>query len=312
MPVPDAARRGPVAVLAGGVSGERSVSLESGAAVARALAARGIETLLLDPAAEDFVARLLAARAERVFVLVHGRGGEDGTLQGLLETLGLPYTGCGVLASALAFDKVRSKWIWKAHGLPVPEGWALARGESLPRTETLAWPLCVKPSQEGSSLGVSRVERPGDLPAALERAWGFGPVALVEEWLAGDELTVSLLGGRALPAVCIRPRRPFYDYVAKYEDAGTEYFCPADLEAGFADELADLARRAFALLGGRGWGRVDFRLGSDGRPRLLELNTVPGMTSHSLFPMAARAAGLDFTELCLAVLAETPGGDAGG
>ena len=300
-----------VAVLAGGSSGERAVSLEGGAAVARALAGSGCTTVLLDPAAPDFVARLLEARVRVAFVLVHGRGGEDGSLQGLLETLGLPYTGSGVLASALAFDKMRSKWIWNAHALPVPAGVALVRGEPLPHSDTLRGPWCVKPAAEGSSLGVSRVDAPKDLPEALERAWGFGPVALVEEWLEGEELTVSLLGDRALPAVRIRPRRPFYDYVAKYEDAGTEYFCPAGLGSALEKELAALARRASALLGGRGWGRVDFRLDHDGRPRLLELNTVPGMTTHSLFPMAARAAGLDFPELCRAVLDEALSRDAG-
>jgi D-alanine-D-alanine ligase len=302
----------PVVILAGGASGERSVSLAGGAAVAQALRARGVETLLLDPAEAGFVPRLLAARPRSVFVLVHGRGGEDGSLQGLLETLDLPYTGSGVLASALAFDKMRSKWIWQAHGLPLAEGTALRRGEPLPSAERFAGPVCVKPAADGSSLGVSRVARPEELPAALERAWAHGPVALIEEWLPGEELTVSLLGERTLPAVCIRPRRPFYDYVAKYEDAGTEYLCPAPLDPALEAELATLARRAFALLGARGWGRVDFRLGSDGRPRLLELNTVPGMTSHSLLPMSARAAGLDFADLCLAVLAEIPRSDGDG
>ncbi len=311
MPSPERSHDLRVAVLAGGSSGERAVSLEGGAAVARALAESGCTTVLLDPAAPDFVVRLLEARVRVVFVLVHGRGGEDGSLQGLLEFLGLPYTGCGVLASALGFDKMRSKWIWSAHALPVPAGVALVRGDPLPRPEALRGPWCVKPAAEGSSLGVSRVDAPEDLPEALERAWGFGPVALVEEWLEGEELTVSLLGDRALPAVRIRPRRPFYDYVAKYEDAGTEYFCPAGLGAALEKELGTLARRASALLGGRGWGRVDFRLDRDGRPRLLELNTVPGMTTHSLFPMAARAAGLDFTELCRAVLDEALARDAG-
>jgi D-alanine-D-alanine ligase len=302
----------PVAVLAGGESGERTVSLEGGAAVARALAGRGVEAVLYDTAEPGFPARFLAARVGCAFVLVHGRGGEDGRLQGFLETLGLPYTGSGILASALAFDKARSKEIWKAHGLPVPEGVALARGDALPSGLAAGGAVCVKPAREGSSLGVSRVERPEDLPRAIERAWAFGPVALVEEWLPGEELTVSLLGGRALPAVAVRPRRAFYDYVAKYEDAGTEYLCPADLDAALEREIADLARRAFSLLGGRGWGRVDFRLGADGRPRLLELNTVPGMTSHSLFPMAGRAAGLDFADLCLAVLGEAGRDDGRG
>lgn len=305
MTPPAIARLGPVAVLAGGRSGERAVSLETGRAVAEALASRGLAVVVLDPAEEGFVARLCASRVSRVFVAVHGRGGEDGALQGLLETLGLPYTGSGILATALAFDKARAKALWAARGLPVPAGAVLARGESPRLPSGLGFPLCVKPATEGSSLGVSRVERPEDLPAALDHAWSFAEEALVEEWLAGEELTVGLLGERTLPAVAIRPRRPFYDYVAKYEDDGTAYLCPAGLGGALEDELARLARAAFAALGGRGWGRVDFRLDRDGRPRLLEVNTVPGMTSHSLFPMAGRAAGYGFAELCLAILAET-------
>lgn len=301
----DPTRMGKVAVLSGGRSGERLVSLESGRAVAEALTACGLEIVRLDPADHDFLSQLLAARIHRVFIAVHGRGGEDGSLQGLLDVLAIPYTGSGVLASALAFDKVRSKWLWIAHGLPVPNGTVVTRGSDPVLPPGLDFPLCVKPATEGSSLGVSRVESQHELIAALERAWAFSDEALLEEWVEGDEVTVTVLRDRCLPAVLIRPHRLFYDYVAKYEDPTTEYHCPAGLTTELEQALSRLALMAFRIVGARGWGRVDFRLTRDGRPRILEVNTVPGMTSHSLAPMAARAAGIGFSDLCLAILEET-------
>ena len=312
MPRPDPAIFGRVAVLMGGNSAEREISLRSGRAVLEALVGAGVEAVGLD-ARGDFLRRLADEGFDRAFIALHGRGGEDGVVQGALETIGLPYTGSGVLGSALSMDKVRSKQVWQAAGLPTPDFEVLG-----PDTEPdavaarLGLPFMVKPAREGSSIGASRVERAGDLPAAWAAARAFDEVVIAERWIGGGEYTVALLGARALPVIRVETPRGMYDYVAKYEARDTRYHCPAGLDEGREAAFRDLARRAFAALDASGWGRVDILVDDAGDPWLLENNTVPGMTDHSLVPMAARAAGLGFDELCLAILETSLAGDEGG
>ncbi|GIX21689.1 MAG: D-alanine--D-alanine ligase B [Gammaproteobacteria bacterium] len=292
---------GRVLLLTGGWSGEREISLRSGAAVERALRAAGVAPTVID-VDRDLPARLAAGRWDRALVMVHGRGGEDGLLQAMLEWFGLPYTGSGVLASALAMDKWRSKQVWQAAGLPVPPARLLPdETAAAAAAAELGLPLAVKPLCEGSSLGVSKVERPEDLPPAWRAARRYGAV-MAERWITGVEYTVAVLAGRALPVVRLEPARPFYDYEAKYGDSGTRYHCPCGLPAEQEARLQEVALAAFAALGARGWGRVDLMLDGEGRPWLIELNTVPGMTERSLVPMAARAAGMDLPELVLRIL----------
>jgi D-alanine-D-alanine ligase len=307
LPLPlDGIRR--IAVLAGGRSGERAVSLESGQAVAAALAGAGFEVFPLDPAESGFVDRLLGARVDCVFNLLHGPGGEDGTIQGLLESLNLPYTGSGVLGSALSMDKYRAKLLWQVAGLPAPPG--VLCPEDRPAEVPFPPPWCVKPTDQGSSLGVSRVGDPSGLGEAVAQARRHSPHVLIEPWIPGGEYTVALVGPWTLPSIRIETPRDFYDYEAKYKDPQTRYHCPSGLDAGREAALGDLARRAAASLGVSGWSRVDFRLTLDLRPYLIEVNTVPGMTGHSLVPMAGRAQGWDFTRLCLEILSHRRG--AGG
>lgn len=309
--LPAAAELGRVAVLLGGRSAERSISLESGAAVLEALAAAGVDAQAFDPA-ERPLAEL--AGFDRAFIALHGRYGEDGTVQGALELMGVPYTGSGVLASALSMDKWRSKLIWRAAGLPTPECELLGAdsdGEAI--AARLGLPLFVKPAAQGSSIGVSKVKRAEDLPAAYAAAADHDSVVLAERGIDGGEYSVPILDGRALPALAIEPAAEFYDYEAKYLRDDTRYRCPCGLEPQAEAALARLAVTAFELLGGRGWGRVDLMLDREGAPWLIEANTVPGMTSHSLVPMAARAAGMSFQELCLRILATSlPAAGGGG
>ncbi len=293
---------GRVAVLYGGWSAEREVSLESGRNVLEALRRRGVDATGIDATPES-VLRLREQGYERVFIVLHGPGGEDGTVQAALALQGLPYTGSGVAASALAMDKVRSKRIWQALGLPTPE-FVEARSAEQARefAERIGAPVFVKPNTQGSSLGMSRVDRPSDMAEAWARAREHDASVLVERYIAGGEYTATVIGGRVLPLIRIRVSGSYYDYHAKYRAEDTRYECPAALAEETAAQWRELASRAFEALGCRGWGRVDFIADEGGAPWLLEANTVPGMTSHSLVPMAARADGLDFDALCLRIL----------
>ena len=297
---------GRVAVLFGGTSAEREISLKSGNAVLAALKSRGVDAHAFDPA-ERPLADLKADGFARVFLILHGRGGEDGTAQGALELMGIPYTGSGVMASAVGMDKWRTKLIWRGAGLPVPDYALLDENSDFDAVERqLGLPLFVKPANEGSSVGVTKVKAPGALAAAYQEAARHDALVLAERYVGGGEFTVGMLGEgdnlRALPVVKIEPATEFYDYEAKYFRDDTRYLCPSGLPAEKEAEMQALAKRAFAVLGCRGWGRVDVLLDTDGTPYLLEINTAPGMTDHSLVPMAARVAGLDFPELCVKVL----------
>ncbi len=297
---------GKVAVLFGGTSAEREISLKSGNAVLAALKSRGVDAHAFDPA-ERPLADLKADGFERVFLILHGRGGEDGTAQGALELMGIPYTGSGVMASAVGMDKWRTKLLWRGAGLPVPDYALLDADSDFDAVERqLGLPLFVKPANEGSSVGVTKVKAPGALAAAYQEAARHDALVLAERYVGGGEFTVGMLGEgdnlRALPVVKIEPATEFYDYEAKYFRDDTRYLCPSGLPAEKETEMQVLAKRAFSVLGCRGWGRVDVLLDTDGTPYLLEINTAPGMTDHSLVPMAARVAGLDFPELCVKVL----------
>jgi D-alanine-D-alanine ligase len=298
----DAAQFGPVAVLLGGSSSERDISLVSGAAVLAALQRRGVQAQGFDPA-ERPLSELTQLHIARAWIALHGPGGEDGTVQGALEFLGVPYTGSGVLGSAIGMDKLRTKRLAQAIGVPTAEYVQLREAPDLPRAlERLGLPLIVKPGSQGSSVGMTRVERAEDLPAAWEAALRFDPVVFAEAWIGGGEYTVAILQGRALPSIRIETPRAFYDYEAKYLRTDTRYLCPSGLSAQAEDHLSRLALAAFDACGAQGWGRADFMLDRTGRPQLLEINTVPGMTDHSLVPMAAHAAGIDFDELVWRVL----------
>ncbi len=295
-----------VAVMYGGNSAEREVSLKSGAAVLAALRSRGVDAHAFDPAARP-LEDLRKEGFQRVFIALHGRGGEDGTLQGALTLMGLPYTGSGVLASALAMDKWRSKLLWQAAGLPIPDYAVLTPATDLAAViEKLGLPLFVKPAREGSSIGVIKVKQAADLPAAYAEAARHDDLVLAEQALSGGEFTVAVMGEEAdlhaLPSVRIVPATEFYDYEAKYFRDDTRYLCPSGLSDAAEAEMRELAVQGFRALGCRGWARVDFLLDTDGRPYLLEANTAPGMTDHSLVPMAARASGVEFPELCLRIL----------
>jgi D-alanine-D-alanine ligase len=300
---------GRVAVMYGGFSSEREVSLQTGAAVLNALQARGVAAHAWDPASKS-LAEFAAAGFERVWIALHGPGGEDGALQGALEWLDTPYTGSGVMASAVAMDKVRSKHLFDAVGIPTPE-YAVVRhqADAVMAAEELGFPMILKPAGEGSSVGMSKVFEPDDLDDAVNLALKFGGVALAERCIVGSETTVAVLQGTALPSIRIETPRVFYDYRAKYESDRTQYHCPGSDDAELEKRYAQLAVAAFAELGCSGWGRVDFMTGDDGEPKVLEVNTVPGMTSHSLVPMAAKQAGIDFEELCWRILETSVGAD---
>ena len=293
---------GKVAVLLGGRSAEREVSLKSGAAVLAALQRSGVDAHAFDPAERE-LSELKAGKFDRVFVMLHGRGGEDGTVQGALELMGIPYTGSGVMASAIGMDKWRSKMIWQAAGLPIPEYEALtAPTDWNAVAEHLDLPLFVKPASEGSSVGVIKVKTVDALPAAYAEAAKHDKVVIAESFMSGGEYTVAILNGKALPAIKIEPANEFYDYEAKYLRDDTRYLCPCGLDAEQEAEMQHMAQLGFQLIGGQGWGRVDFLRGEDGKMYLLEVNTAPGMTDHSLVPMAARQAGISFEQLVLKVL----------
>jgi len=293
---------GRVAVLFGGRSAEREVSLKSGAAVLAALRRSGVDAYPFDPAVQNLQA-LVDDGFDRVFIALHGRYGEDGTVQGALDLLGIPYTGSGVMASALGMDKWRSKLVWQAGGLPIPD-YALLDEHSDWRVvvQQLGLPLFVKPANEGSSVGISKVKAADELPAAYREAARHDKLVLAESFIGGGEYTVAILGELALPVIKIEPANEFYDYEAKYLRNDTRYLCPSGLDAAQEAEMQNLAKQGFALIGGQGWGRVDFLKDEAGKLYLLEANTSPGMTDHSLVPMAARQAGMSFDQLVLSVL----------
>jgi D-alanine-D-alanine ligase len=306
--VHSAAEFGKVAVLMGGWSSEREVSLWSGEGVLKALRDRGVDAHGIDATPESLFA-LRAQGYDRAFNVLHGTGGEDGTAQAVLDLIGLPYTGSGVLACALAMDKLRTKRIWKSEGLPTPD-WLILDSEAtaLGAGERLGYPLFIKPSEEGSSVGVTKVRAAdGVLPAwRLARGEGRKPrVVMAERFVSGGEYTCSMLAGEALPIIRIEPDGDFYDYHAKYLSEATRYHCPAGLTDAEEAEFRRMCSRAFESIGARGWGRVDFLLDAQRRPWLLEANLVPGMTSHSLVPMAARQQGLSYQALCWAILETT-------
>jgi D-alanine-D-alanine ligase len=293
---------GKVAVLLGGRSAEREVSLRSGAMVLQALRASGIDAHPFDPK-ERALSELIAERFERVFIALHGRFGEDGTMQGALELLELPYTGSGVLASALAMDKWRTKLVWQASGIPTPPYCMLDRETDWAAVVAeLGLPLMVKPACEGSSIGISKVTSIEQLEPAYRLAATHDSQVLAEQFIEGQELTAAILDQQALPLIALETPRVFYDYEAKYHAHDTRYVVPCGLAAEREQALQTLALQAFRALGAEGWGRVDLMLDRAGRPYFLELNTVPGMTDHSLVPMAARACGIEFDRLVLRIL----------
>ena len=303
---------GRVAVLMGGTSSEREVSLNSGANVLEALRARGIDAQAVDgiPA---LIEALAAKKFDRVFNILHGNkgGGEDGVLQGLLEALGVPCTGSGVLGTALAMDKIRSKQVWLSLGLPTPRYARLSPGQDVHQAaRSLGLPVIVKPACEGSSVGVSRVFNDADLDAAVDLAARYPGELLVEQLIEGQELTVGILGDQALPSIRIVPAGEYYDYHAKYVSDDTQYLCPG-LEGEAEAEIRALAYAAFQAVGCSGWSRVDVMRDKAGRFYLLEVNTAPGMTSHSLVPKAAREIGIDFETLCWRILETSFKSDAG-
>jgi len=291
-----------VAVLLGGRSAEREVSLKSGSMVLAALRRKGVDAHPFDPA-EKGLEQLIGERFARAFIALHGRFGEDGTVQGVLEWLGIPYTGSGVLASALAMDKLRTKRIWQAEGLPTAPHVVLDAATNFSAAaRKLGLPIFVKPASEGSSVGMTKVRVAAKLKAAYEAAAKYDPVVLAEKFIDGPELTVAILGDQALPAIRIETPREFYDYEAKYHASDTRYLIPCGLPKAKERRVQALCLQAFRTLGCRGWGRVDLMLDRRGKPHLLEINTAPGMTDHSLVPMAAKAVGIPYEDLCLKIL----------
>lgn len=298
---------GKVAVMFGGTSAEREVSLKSGAAVLKALQNQGIDAHAFDPKQQDLT-ELKTLGYQRVFIVLHGRGGEDGTMQGALQLAGLPYTGSGVLGSALAMDKIRCKFIFSAHGLPTAPFVVAVKGETIDHAAVIAklnGKVMVKPANEGSSIGMSAATTGEELKAALELAFTYDDAVLVEQWIQGREFTVSMLNGQALPVIEMRTPRAFYDYEAKYQSNSTEYLCPAPLNDEQTTVLQQAAAAAFKAVDAKVWGRVDAMMDEAGNFYLLEVNTVPGMTEKSLVPMAAKAAGYSFEQLVYKVLEQS-------
>uniref|UniRef100_UPI00333EA631 D-alanine--D-alanine ligase n=1 Tax=Castellaniella defragrans TaxID=75697 RepID=UPI00333EA631 len=298
---------GRVGVLYGGISAEREVSLLSGAGVCEALRAEGVDAHLFDTGKQDLAA-LAAAGFDRVFIALHGSHGEDGTLQGALELMGLPYTGSGPTASCVAMDKVMTKRLWLHHGLPTPGFEALSVAPDPARlAASLGLPLIMKPPHEGSTVGVTRVDEADQILPAYDLARRHDDVVLAERYIRGRELTVPILGSgadaRALPIIEIIAPGGNYDYEHKYFSDETRYVCPAELDAALTRRIQDIAQQAYLTLGCEGWGRADLMLDADGQPWLLEMNTSPGMTSHSLVPMGAKAAGIGYGRLCVEILA---------
>ena len=293
---------GKVAVMMGGLSAEREISLESGMAVYAALNRARIDAHILD-VQKDVLKKVYEEKFDRVFIALHGRGGEDGQMQGALEILQIPYTGSGVLGSALAMDKSRTKNIWQSQGLPTPPFIELHKNSNWQTVaEQLGLPLMVKPVHEGSSFGASKVVKPGELEQAWKTANHFDNRVMAERWITGSEYTVPILNEQALPIIRLVTPRVFYDYEAKYVSDSTRYICPCGLDNKQEEMLGELALTAFRALGASGWGRIDLMMDESGQPWLIEANTIPGMTSHSLVPMAAKQAGMNFDELTIAIL----------
>ena len=324
MNAPDPKAMGKVAVLMGGKSAEREVSLMSGAGVLKALQSKGVDAHAFDPA-ERALAELQREGFQRCFIALHGRFGEDGTVQGALELLGIPYTGSGVMASAISIDKVMTKRVWLAEGIPTPQYKLLHKGayereEVIRIPDELGLPLIVKPAREGSSIGVAKVEGYSQMQEAVDAAAALDADVLCEQFIAGDEVTCPVLGtgadARALPVIRIVAPEGNYDYQNKYFTDDTKYLVPSGLPEGEEAAIQELVLKAYRVLGCRGWGRIDVMIDSATRkPSLLEINTSPGMTGHSLVPMSARAAGISYEDLCLQLLAsaaldQEPGGAA--
>ncbi len=293
---------GKVAVLMGGRSAEREISLKSGTMVLAALKRKGIDAHAFDPR-DQGIEQLLAQRFQRVFIALHGRFGEDGTVQGALEYLGLPYTGSGVMASALAMDKWRTKLAWLASGIPTPVYELLtADSKAADVAARLGLPLMVKPAHEGSSIGITKVDSIEKIDAAYELAAKLDDTVIAEQFIAGREITAAILGDEALPLVRIEAPQGNYDYHNKYFGNETKYHCPSGLPADLEKQIQQQALAAFRVIGCQGWGRLDVMLDADNRPWFLEVNTIPGMTDHSLVPMAARARGVVFDDLVVRIL----------
>jgi len=303
---------GKVAVLMGGWSAERAVSLRSGQAVLDALLRRGVDAHGVDVEKQTILQMLENGSYDRAFIVLHGPGGEDGRIQAVLEVMGIPYTGSDVLSSALAMDKLRSKMIIEAAGLPTPD-YMVLDDDTDPEyvVASLGLPLMVKPALEGSSIGMTRVDEPQQMRDAYQTAARFSGAVIAERWIEGGEYTVTILGEQALPVIKLETPNAFYDYEAKYQSDQTRYLCPCGLDAEQEGQLQRLALAAFSAVGARGWGRVDILCSEDGKPWVIELNTVPGMTDHSLVPMAAKAAGMDFDQLVYTILAQTLADDNG-
>ena len=294
---------GKVVVLMGGSSAEREISLNSGAAVLQALQTAGIDAHGVDAADGRLHDILVKGGFDRAFIALHGRGGEDGVIQGLLESIGLPYTGSGVLGSALGMDKLRTKQVWQSTGLPTPVFSVLLSADDVGRVkDSLQYPVMVKPSHEGSSIGITKVDDADGLMAAWCLAAQYDECVLAEQWIEGIEYTAGILVDEVLPLICLQTPNTFYDYAAKYEADTTRYLIPCGLSAAQEAELQAMSLAAFTAVGATGWGRVDFMLDADGQPWLIEINTVPGLTDHSLVPMAARATGIDFDRLVCRIL----------
>ena len=299
-----AADFGKVAVLMGGQSAEREVSLRSGQAVLSALMHLGVNAYAVD-VGPNVMAQLSQEHFDRAFIALHGRGGEDGVIQGALETLGLPYTGSGVPGSALGMDKYRCKLLWRGLGLPTADFVMLQDDSDLEAAAALGFPLIIKPSHEGSSIGLARVENQEELQTAWQDAAQYDTEVMAEKWITGAEFTAAILGDEALPLIRLETPHAFYDYAAKYEANDTTYLCPCGLEEEQEQQLQTLALKAFRSVDAGGWGRVDLMQDADGRFLLLEVNTAPGMTDHSLVPMAARARGIEFDALVWRILEGT-------
>ena len=301
----ESTRFGKVAVLYGGWAAERPVSLKSGAAVLAALQESGVDAQGID-VDRNILSVLQAGHYDRVFNILHGRGGEDGVIQGALELLDLPYTGCGVKASAISMDKLMTMRLWLGAGLPTPNYRVLtAETDFEAVVAELGLPLIVKPASEGSSIGISKVTEAAALKSAYEAAAKSDPVVIVEQWITGAEYTAGVLAGEPLPLIRIEVPGVLYDYDAKYISNDTRYFCPCGLSEAEEQAMRNLALTAFAAVGGQGWGRVDMMRDQQGKAWLIEVNTNPGMTDHSLVPMAARAVGMDFKALVLRILETT-------
>ena len=300
---------GKVAVLFGGNSAEREISLKSGNAVLNALIRQGVDAHAVDPKIDD-ISQIKALGFERAFIVLHGRGGEDGTIQGFLNTLNIPFTGSDVSSSAIGMDKAKTKQIWQSCQLPTASYQIIIKENFEPSSATdilaaLSGAVMVKPVHEGSSIGMAKAENAEQLVAALEEAFKFDNKVLLESWITGDEFTVSMLNGRALPAISMKTTNQFYDYQAKYQSTETQYLCPCGLSDNELTDLNHLAEEAFKTIGCSGWGRVDFMRDENKNWFLLEVNTVPGMTETSLVPKAAKQAGISFDQLVLSILEQT-------